>query len=739
MRQAPGHEGGRETREEAAGADGAGARDQEGALERDQEGALARAQESALARAQESALARAFAPDGPLARAIAGYRARPGQLEMARAILEAIEANGALVAEAGTGTGKTFAYLVPALLAGGKVIVSTGTKNLQDQLYDRDLPAVRAALASGASAALLKGRANYVCLERLGRAAADARLESRGEAAQLRAIERFARVTTSGDRADLAEVPENAAVWIHATSTRENCLGQSCARYADCFVMRARRRAQEADIVVVNHHLFFADVVLRDEGVTELLPACNTVIFDEAHQLPETARLFFGETLSSAQLVELSRDARLELRAAGGAAPDAEAAAAGLDKAARELRLAAGDPGAAEARLAWAQATARRPGLGGALERLAAALEALGAALGPQAERSEGIAACARRGAEASAQLARFRAAGAAREVRWIETSAHALRLHVTPLSAAELFRRQREGHPRAWIFTSATLAAGADFSHFTRELGVEDAATRAWPSPYDFAHQALLYVPTGLPADPNDPAYTGAVVEAALPLVEASRGRAFLLFTSLRALRRAHELLAERFAREGIDYPLLVQGTGSRSELLARFRGLGNAVLLGSQSFWEGVDVRGEALSLVVIDKLPFAPPDDPVLAARIEALRAEGGNPFIEIQLPQAILQLKQGAGRLIRGETDRGVLMLCDPRLYTRPYGRQVRASLPAMRVTRERAEAVAFFAGGDAASPPAPGAAAGAAAPTSRDPTAATTARRGGRGARRGISS
>jgi ATP-dependent DNA helicase DinG len=270
------------------------------------------------------------------------------------------------------------------------------------------------------------------------------------------------------------------------------------------------------------------------------------------------------------------------------------------------------------------------------------------------------------------------------------------VQLHVTPLSPAETFRRQMQDHPRAWIFTSATLAVGADFSHFTRELGIEEAEARAWPSPFDFPSQALLYVPSGLPADPNDPDYTAAVVEAAIPVIRASRGRAFVLFTALRALRRAHELFRERFEREGFDYPLLVQGTGSRSELLARFRALGNAVLLGSQSFREGVDVRGEALSLVVIDKLPFAPPDDPVLAARIEALRERGGNPFTEIQLPQAILQLKQGAGRLIRDETDRGVLMLCDPRLYSRPYGRLVRASLPAMRLTRDLEDVRAFFA-------------------------------------------
>ena len=642
---------------------------------------------STLSDAAARALERLFADGGPLATQIPGYRLRPQQLELAQTILEAIEQAAPLVAEAGTGTGKTLAYLAPALLAGGKVLVSTGTKTLQDQLYERDLPAVRAALASGAVRALLKGRANYVCLHRLERATAEARLGGREEAAQLRRIGRFAAQSASGDRAELPGVPDDAPVWQHATSTRENCLGQECPRYQDCFVMKARRGALAADVVVVNHHLFFADVVLRDEGVAELLPSCNTIIFDEAHQLPDTARLFFGESVSTGRLTELARDARLELLAAGGAVPEFDALAGRMDKAARDLRLAFDIE---NARLSWAQAAAR-PQFGAALGALEAGLSTFAAALEAQAERSEGLASCARRAQEARATLARLAAVEGAQQVRWVEVFGHALQLHLTPLSSADLFRRLLEEQPRAWIFTSATLSVGEDFSHFKGELGLGEAAARSWPSPFDFARQALLYVPRDMPADPNDPAFTEAVVNAALPVLEASRGRAFMLFSTLRALRRAHELLRDR-----TDFPLLVQGTGSRSELLSRFRALGNAVLLGSASFREGVDVRGEALSVVIIDKLPFAPPDDPVLAARIEALKARGGNPFTEFQLPQAILQLKQGAGRLIRDQTDRGVLMLCDPRLYSRPYGRLVRASLPPMKPTRELTEVREFFA-------------------------------------------
>ncbi|MEW5862244.1 MAG: ATP-dependent DNA helicase [Pseudomonadota bacterium] len=608
---------------------------------------------------------------------------------MAQAILSAIRARGILAVEAGTGTGKTFAYLAPALLAGGKVIVSTGTKTLQDQLCDRDLPAVREALGSGATVARLKGRANYVCLHRLERALADAaRLRSHEDAAALRRIASFARTSATGDRAELADIAEDSAVWALATSTRENCLGQECTRYRECFLMRARREAQAADVVVINHHLFFADVMLRDEGVAELLPASNTVILDEAHQLADTARQFFGETVSSGQLLELARDARVELRAAGGAGPGTEAPAARLEKAARDLRLAFGEE---PARLAWKQALARSA-FASALEALGEALARLGEQLAGQAERSEGLAACARRAAAAAAALERVAAGDAPGRVRWVEVFAQTVQLHATPLSPAEPFRRGMADHPRAWIFTSATLAVGEDFSHFKRELGIEQAESRSWPSPFDYARQALLYVPQGLPPDPNDPAFTSAVVNAALPVLAASGGRAFLLFTTLRALRRAHELLEGR-----IEYPLLVQGTGSRSELLARFRRLGNAVLLGAASFWEGVDVPGDALSVVLIDKLPFAPPDDPVLAARIEAMRAEGANPFLDVQLPRAVLALKQGAGRLIRGENDRGVLVLCDPRLIHRPYGRGILASLPPMRLTRELADVERFFRG------------------------------------------
>ncbi len=632
-----------------------------------------------------------FGERGMLAARVTGYRPRAQQLEMAERVARAIRDQGVLVCEAGTGTGKTFAYLAPALLAGGKVIVSTGTKTLQDQLFRRDLPLVRDALGVSVSIALLKGRANYVCHFHLERNLADGRLASRSDVADLQRIGRFARVSASGDRGELAEVPEDAPAWALATSTRENCLGQACPRYDECFVMAARRRALAADLVVVNHHLFFADAALKDDGMAELLPACNTVIFDEAHQLPETATLFFGDTVSTGQLLELARDARAEVLAGAKDVPELAARVAALEKAARDLRLSLPAEGARYA----ARALDHRSGFAAALDGAQAALAKLGAALDAVAERSEGLARCAERAGAVLGLLLRWREGDRERLIRWVEAYSQSLALNATPLSVAPLFRRQLEGRPRAWIFVSATLAVSGDFRLYCGEMGLEGADTACWDSPFDYVANAMLYVPRGLP-EPSSPEHTRAVVRAALPVLRASGGRAFLLFTTLRAMRLAHELLRDALSAEGLAYPLLLQGEGSRSDLLERFRRLGDAVLVGSASFWEGVDVRGEALSLVVIDKLPFAPPDDPVLAARLEALEREGRNPFADYQLPRAAIALKQGAGRLIRDEADRGVLVICDPRLFSKSYGRRILASLPPMRLSREEADAVAFFA-------------------------------------------
>jgi ATP-dependent DNA helicase DinG len=631
-----------------------------------------------------------FSADGALARSLKDYRPRAQQLEMAKAIAAAIENHQVLIAEAGTGTGKTFAYLAPALLSGGKVIISTGTKTLQDQLFHRDIPAIRNALKAPVTVAMLKGRANYVCHFHLKRAAREGRFMTQEDARYLPLIERFARASDSGDKGALSEVPESAGIWSYVTSTRDNCLGQECDRYKECFVMEARKRAQAADVVVVNHHLFFADVWLRDEGLSELLPASNTVIFDEAHQLPETASLFFGENVSTAQLLELAHDSHAEALVSAKDFAALPEAAAALEKAARDLRLVFPQEGA---RLPYPAARGMR-GFLDAFATMKTKLDGLAVMLESQASRSPNLENCWQRALAFSGMLARWADEESAERVRWVEVFSRAVQLNSTPLSIAEIFRRQINGHPRAWIFTSATLAVRRDFSHYQSQMGLLEAVTACWDSPFDYENQALLYAPQGLP-EPNSRGYTAAVVEAALPVIRASGGRAFLLCTSLRAMREAHGLLKEIFEKEGLGFPLLLQGEGSRTELLERFRRLGNAVLVASHSFWEGVDVRGSALSLVIIDKLPFSPPDDPVLAARIDKINREGRNAFMEYQLPHAVITLKQGAGRLIRDETDRGVLMICDPRLLTKSYGRRIWQSLPPMGRSRELSEVEKFF--------------------------------------------
>lgn len=636
-----------------------------------------------------------FADDGTLASVIPGFRPRPQQVEMAEAIAQAIKGNRVLVAEAGTGTGKTFAYLVPALLSGGKVIISTGTKTLQDQLFHRDLPAVRKALKVPVGVALLKGRQNYACHYHLERSRLDGRFLNREDAGYIQHIAKWMQHTQTGDKAECTAVPEEATVWLAATSTRENCLGQECPNAKECFVMAARRRAQEADVVVVNHHLFFADVMLRDEGMAELLPACNTVIFDEAHQLPETASLFFGDSASTGQMLDLARDTRHEALASARDFLPLQEATRSLEKAARDLRLAiAGE----NQRFGFAQLADNRE-FHTALDVVEKELEQFVALAESQAERSEGLEKCWQRATELSERVQRWRRVEQPDLIRWLEVFSQSASLNTTPLNVSDIFRKQVEGQAKSWIFTSATLAVGSSFGHYNRELGLDGLETppltAVWGSPFDYPVQAMLYAPEGMP-DPNSFDYPDAVVAAALPVIEAAQGRAFVLSTSLRAMQRIHDGLQDGFARQGLDFPLLLQGQSSRSELLDRFRRLGNAVLVASQSFWEGVDVPGDALSLVVIDKLPFAPPDDPVLKARVEWMEKQGRNPFMEYQLPRSVINMKQGAGRLIRTERDRGVLMVCDPRMITKPYGRRVWQSLPPMRRSRVLEEVVDFLA-------------------------------------------
>lgn len=656
-----------------------------------------------------------FSPEGPLAAAAPGFRPREAQLELARAIEEAIRERATLVAEAGTGTGKTWAYLVPAFLSGDKVLVSTGTRTLQDQLFRRDLPRLRKALGLPVTIALLKGRGNYVCHYHLDRLQQDDRaLRSRNEVSQLRAIKVFSERSRTGDRSDLAEVPEDAEIWGRVTSTRENCLGQDCPHVKDCFVLKARRQAQEADLVVVNHALFMADLALREEGITDLLPSVDVVIFDEAHQLPDVATRFLGTSVSAHQLLDLCKSMEAAGLAYARESTNWTQAAGAIESATRDLRLTS----AAVSRLPGQKATfyaiPEPAPFDAALEALLEALDRGVALLGVVAEKHPDLAAVSRTALELRARLFEWSqpdrqghdALADSREddgeaVRWLEHGTHHLRLHSAPLSVAKIFSRYR-GKDQAWIMTSATLSVAGNFNHFTRQLGLWEALTARWESPFDYQNQGLLYVPDNLP-ETHSPDFNRRFADLLLPLIQSCPGGVLVLCTTLRAVDQLADLLQEHFEDEDIDRLLLRQGDMSRRMLLERFAEARNAVLVGSASFWEGIDVPGDALTLVAIDKLPFAPPDDPVLEARLRVCRERGGNPFMEFQLPEAAISLKQGAGRLIRTERDWGVLLVADARMVEKRYGRLLWRGLPPFTRTRDLAKACAFLEKGKAAAP------------------------------------
>ena len=628
----------------------------------------------------------ALGPDGPFAERIPGYQPREPQLRMAEAVEQALAEKSLLLVEAGTGTGKTYAYLVPAILSGKKAIVSTGTRNLQDQLFHRDLPKVRELLGKPVRTALLKGRSNYLCPYRLQQHLDEGELDSKQTVHDLQRVAAWAGKTRLGDIAELIDIAEDSMVWPLVTSTADNCLGQECPRLDDCPLMKAREAAAEADLIVVNHHLFFADKALKDRGFGDLLPEVDAVIFDEAHQLPETAAMFFGRSLSSRQIHDLLQDSLREVLAAGGDLRGMNDLVQHVETRLAHFRLLMGE----EARKGvWAE-ICDQPELPAAIEAVKLAMAAVTDALAPLKDKSKGLESCHRRAEDLAEAFTELTGDTPDNQVHWFETFRKGFILQWTPLEVSGPFRELLDREPTAWVLTSATLAVREDFRHISAQLGLpDDVQTLQLPSPFAYEQQALFYVPRGLP-DPGSFEYTRATLEAAVPVLRASKGRAFFLFTSHRALKEAAEWLPKQ-----LDFTFLVQGTQPKAELLRRFANTPGCVLLATGAFWEGVDVRGQALSLVIIDKLPFASPGEPVVAARLDAFKARGRNPFTAYQLPAAIIAMKQGAGRLIRDVLDTGVLMVCDPRLVGRPYGQLFVQSLPPMRRTRDLDAVRDFF--------------------------------------------
>jgi ATP-dependent DNA helicase DinG len=626
-----------------------------------------------------------FAADGKLSGAIQGFVPRQAQTDMAVAVESTIKTKSPLIVEAGTGTGKTFAYLAPALLSERKTIVSTGTKNLQEQLFHRDLPLIKKALASNSKTALLKGRANYLCLHRLRQHGGNSTLIDRQTLTELTQVREWASSTKTGDMGDMKSLAEDAKVLPFVTSTADNCLGKDCPDYEDCYMVKARRKALDADVVVVNHHLFFADMALKDTGFGELIPEADVVIFDEAHQIPDIASEYFGETFSSRQMQDISRDIEVVYRTVLKDAKQLHSAAEKCKLIAADLRLLFPEN---PAKGNWRQMLLRDE-VQTQINKLTASLNILQEVLKLHLGRDKDVDNIYERVCEAKGKLALLTDTTQLGVSLWYETTMRHIVLHLTPLSIAQKFADFISEPKRSWVFTSATLMVDGGFGHFQKQMGLDNATTLSLDSPFDYPQQAILCVPRFLP-EPNAREMRATLLDISIKLVKASRGRCFLLFTSHATLNAIADLLIDK-----IDNPILVQGSTTKRALLESYIENKDAVLLGTGAFWEGVDVRGDDLTCVLIDKLPFASPDDPLLQARIEDCRKGGGNPFAQLQIPQAAIALKQGAGRLIRDETDKGVLVICDNRLVTKDYGKIFMGSMPNMHRTRDLQKAIDFL--------------------------------------------
>ncbi|PCJ45621.1 MAG: helicase [Gammaproteobacteria bacterium] len=615
--------------------------------------------------------------DGPFKHAIEGFQPRRVQQQLAKTIDHTLKTRTSLVAEAGTGIGKTFAYLVPAVSSKKSVIVSTGTKNLQDQLFQKDLPKVCKVLGINSRLALLKGRNNYLCIHRLDMALADGRMSSRQASHDLQLASRWSSETRNGDLAELVNLADDSEIRPLITSNADNCLGQDCPSYEDCYVLSARKKAQQADIVVINHHLLCADLALREEGFGDLLPEADVIIVDEAHKLPDVVTQFFGKSISSRQLLELASDMRAEYLTEAKDCRELDDSANEIEQCIKEFRLALGEE---SQRLAWERFKSKKAVVEN-IAQLTELLDRLVEILEPLSSRSRELESCHKRAQQLFNAFVDLTADVTSEMVHWCETWQRSFQIHQTPVNISKTFREQWKKQGGSWIFTSATLAIDGDLKHYQQEMGLTEAATLLLNSPFNYSEQALMYLPKGLP-EPSDINHPIELMKSILPVLRASKGRAFCLFTSYRALQKAAEWLSENG-----QFKIFIQGTADKTELLRRFTEHKNAVLMATASFWEGVDVRGDDLCCVVIDKLPFAVPSDPVIQARISACKRAGEDAFAKLQLPQAVISLKQGAGRLIRDQKDRGVLVLGDPRLISKKYGGAFINSLPDMHKTRD----------------------------------------------------